>query len=176
MAESIFRKESLDHVSSPEQLYDYIRVSNPPMWVALAAILLLLVAGIFWAATAAIPTNLPVTALAVQGSRYVCYLPPELGAGVKKGMAVQAGDRNGRVLEVGEIPESFREVSRSLPSDYSAFALGLKDWNRRVLLELDSPAEGTSGEASRSNGGTFLQVKITTARTRPLDFILNSGR
>ncbi|GHU09588.1 hypothetical protein FACS1894151_07640 [Spirochaetia bacterium] len=176
MAESIFRKESLDHVSSPEQLYDYIRVSNPPMWIVLAAILLLLVAGIFWAAVAVIPTDLPVTALAVQGNRYVCYLPPELGAGVKKGMAVQAGDRKGRVLEAGEIPESFREVSRSLPSDYSAYALGLKDWNLKMVLEFDSPVAETSGEASRSNGGTFLQVRITTARTRPLDFIFNPNR
>ncbi|GHV91019.1 hypothetical protein AGMMS50268_15220 [Spirochaetia bacterium] len=176
MAESIFRRESLDHISSPEQLYDYIKVSNPGMWIVLAATLLLFIAGIFWAATAAIPTNLPVTALAAPGERYVCYLPPELGAGIKSGMSVQAGERQGRVVEVGETPESYREVSRTLPSDYAAYALGLKDWNLKIVLEFDSPAAGTSGEASRSNGGSFLQVRITTARTRPLDFIFNPNR
>ncbi|GHV45814.1 hypothetical protein AGMMS49546_32560 [Spirochaetia bacterium] len=170
MAESIFRRESLDHVSSPEQLYDYIRVSNPPMWIVLIAMLLLLIAGIFWAATAAIPTNLPLTALALPGNRYVCYLPAELGAGargigggIKSGMAVQAGERRGRVLEVGETPESYREVSRNLPSDYAAYALGLKEWNLKVVLELDGSAAGE----------TFLPVRITTARTRPLDFLFN---
>jgi hypothetical protein len=166
MTKSIFRRESLDHVSSPEQLYDYIRVSNPGMWVVLAAILLLLIAGLFWAATAAIPTNLPLTVLAVQGDRYVGYLPPELGAGIKSGMDVQAGSRKGRVLEVGETPESFREVSRTLPSDYAAFALGLKDWNLKLVLEFDSPG---------ADNGSFLQARITTERTRPLDFIFNPG-
>ncbi len=44
--ESIFRAKSIDRVSSPEQLNDYIRVTTPPVWVALFAIILLL-AGVF---------------------------------------------------------------------------------------------------------------------------------
>lgn len=50
MAEnSIFRKKSMEKVSSPEQLNDYLRVSTPAVWIILAAILILLVGFIVWA-------------------------------------------------------------------------------------------------------------------------------
>lgn len=45
---SIFRKKSLDKVSSPEQLNDYIRVTNPSVWLVLLAIILLLVGMLAW--------------------------------------------------------------------------------------------------------------------------------
>lgn len=36
MKQELFRKKTLDHLSSPEQLTDYIRVSNPAMWMVLS--------------------------------------------------------------------------------------------------------------------------------------------
>ena len=45
---SIFRQKSLDRVSSPEQLNDYIRVTTPSVWLVLAAIILLLVGMLAW--------------------------------------------------------------------------------------------------------------------------------
>ena len=39
----LFRKESMDRIQSPEQLNDYLRVTNPAMWVVLAAVIILLV-------------------------------------------------------------------------------------------------------------------------------------
>lgn len=35
MSDQIFRKKSLDRISSPEQLNDYIRVANPGIWMIL---------------------------------------------------------------------------------------------------------------------------------------------
>lgn len=46
MNEQVFRKKSVDRVSSPEQLNEYIRVSNPGVWMILAAIIVLLVGAI----------------------------------------------------------------------------------------------------------------------------------
>ena len=48
MKNSIFRKKSMDRVSTPEQLNDYIRVSSPGVWILLAALLLLLAGFIIW--------------------------------------------------------------------------------------------------------------------------------
>ena len=45
---SIFRQKSIDKVSSPEKLDDYIRVTTPSVWVTLLAIVLLLVGAIIW--------------------------------------------------------------------------------------------------------------------------------
>ncbi len=39
---SFFRKKSLDRISSPEQLTDYLRVTNPGIWIFLAAVVVLL--------------------------------------------------------------------------------------------------------------------------------------
>ena len=38
----IFRKKTLERISNPERLDDYINVSNPSVWLILAAILVFL--------------------------------------------------------------------------------------------------------------------------------------
>ncbi|WP_408071338.1 hypothetical protein [Butyrivibrio sp. JL13D10] len=43
---SIFRDKSIERVSSPEQLNDYIQVTTPSVWIFLLATIILL-AGIF---------------------------------------------------------------------------------------------------------------------------------
>ena len=51
------RKRPLEHISSPEQLTDYLRVTNPGIWVILVAVILLL-AGIFaWATVGTLETK-----------------------------------------------------------------------------------------------------------------------
>lgn len=48
MNNGIFRQKSIDKVSSPEKLDDYIRVTTPSVWIALAAIVALLIGVIVW--------------------------------------------------------------------------------------------------------------------------------
>ena len=43
--ETVFRKKTLDRISSPEQITDYLRVTNPGIWVVLVAVILLLDGG-----------------------------------------------------------------------------------------------------------------------------------
>ena len=50
MDNSIFRKQSLDRIKSPEQLNDYLHVTSPAIWVVLVAVLLLLGALFAWSA------------------------------------------------------------------------------------------------------------------------------
>lgn len=50
----IFRKSTLDRISSPEKLNEYIKVSHPSIWLILGAIIILLGAAVFWAVTAEI--------------------------------------------------------------------------------------------------------------------------
>ena len=54
MDNQIFRKESLDQISSPEQLNDYLRVTNPAVWLVLTAVILLLAGMLLWASVASI--------------------------------------------------------------------------------------------------------------------------
>ena len=55
---NIFRKSSLDRISSPEKLNDYIKVSNPSVWIILGAVAVLLVAVIIWGATYELPEGI----------------------------------------------------------------------------------------------------------------------
>ena len=42
MQNDLFRKKSLERISSPEELHDYMRVTTPRLWMLLTAIILLL--------------------------------------------------------------------------------------------------------------------------------------
>ena len=46
---SIFRQKSIDKVSSPEKLDDYIRVTTPSVWLTLGAMIILLTGALIWA-------------------------------------------------------------------------------------------------------------------------------
>ncbi len=53
----IFRKKSLERVSSPEQLNDYIRVTTPSVWLVLIAVILLLVGLLAWSVFGTVNVN-----------------------------------------------------------------------------------------------------------------------
>ena len=44
----IFREKSIDRVTGPESLNDYIRVTSPSVWVALLALVVLLAGLLTW--------------------------------------------------------------------------------------------------------------------------------
>ena len=46
--EGIFRKKSLERVSSPEQLDDYIHVTTPSVWIVLIATVFILMGMLAW--------------------------------------------------------------------------------------------------------------------------------
>ena len=54
---NIFRKTSLDKISSPERLTDYIKVSTPSIWIILGAIAALLTGLIIWGFTVEITAD-----------------------------------------------------------------------------------------------------------------------
>ena len=55
--ETIFRKKSIEKISSPEQLHDYIKVSSPGAWIVLLAIIVFLVGALVWAVNGSITVN-----------------------------------------------------------------------------------------------------------------------
>lgn len=44
----LFRQKSMDRISGPESLNDYIRVTTPSVWLVMIAIVLLLVGVLAW--------------------------------------------------------------------------------------------------------------------------------
>lgn len=48
MNNSIFRQKSIDKITSPEKLDDYIKVTKPSVWITLIAIVMLLAGAVVW--------------------------------------------------------------------------------------------------------------------------------
>ena len=88
MQNQLFRKKSLEQVASPEQLDDYMRVTNPAIWMVLAAVIVLLAGLLILSAVKPLETTLSVSATAKDGEVSV-VLPASAGKSVKDGMPLR---------------------------------------------------------------------------------------
>ncbi|MDR2053632.1 MAG: hypothetical protein LBP80_09475 [Treponema sp.] len=172
MAEPLFRKESLAQVSSPEQLFDYIKAANPSIWIVLGAVFVLVSSLLVWAAAAAIPVMVSSPAI-FDGEKgeYLCFLPVEQGAKLKTGMGARIGEFPGRVSAVSEIPLSRKEAAELLPGAYAVYALGLSDWNIQVRIRLDDMGQHPPGD--RRGSFVFATATVTTDIVRPFSFLFD---
>ena len=53
----LYREKSLERVSSPEKLDDYIKVVSPGLWFVIGAIIILLLGLLAWASVGSIPVT-----------------------------------------------------------------------------------------------------------------------
>ena len=61
MDNQLFRQKSIDRISSPEQLHDYMRVTSPRLWMILSVIIALVVGLIIFSTLATMESTLDVT-------------------------------------------------------------------------------------------------------------------
>ncbi len=157
---TIFRKESLDRISSPDQLDTYIHVTSISVYVLLAAIIVLLAAFFVWSATCTLPSTVTCKGIASDGV-ITCFMSEESVANVKPGTECTVGSElKGIVQEVSASPLSLKEASAEL-DDYSIYMLDLGDWNYKVTVTSDHVADG------------FTTVTIITGVIRPIDFFIS---
>ena len=105
MANGIFREKSMDYISSPEQLNDYLKVTKPSVWVVLFAVILLL-AGIFvWGASAYIVSSAEGVAEVKDGKMTMHFDDDVFSENVQKGMNISIGDTRIPITSVGRDSE-----------------------------------------------------------------------
>ena len=106
---SIFRKEALDTISSPEQLTSYLRVTTPGIWVVLIAVILIL-AGIFvWAAVGTLETTEKVTVIVEDNEALVIS---NGGSEIRQGMILRVSGAETKIVYV-EKDEYGRSTGRA---------------------------------------------------------------
>ena len=116
MNEHIFREKSLEKIKSPENLNDYIRVTNPAVWLLLAAVIILLIGVVLWGVYGRIET-------VVQGDIHVkdgeafCYISNDDVAKVKEGDEIRCGDVYGEITELVS-QSGYAIVSIALPDGH----------------------------------------------------------
>ena len=101
MAEGVQRNQGAGRLVSPEQLNDYLRVTNPKIWVLLVAIILLLVSLVVWSGLTTIESYATGTATAANGELTIVFDDAEKAQRVQAGMAVEIDDAQAEILTVG---------------------------------------------------------------------------
>ncbi len=109
--DKIFREKSLERLSAPEDLSDYLRVTNPGIWMVLAVIIAMLAGILVWGALANLETKVPVT-VEVVGNEATVYVTGEDVSKVKEGMILRVGDSEGKIEEA-ETDEYGRSVLKA---------------------------------------------------------------
>ncbi len=116
MESNLFRKKAMEKISSPEQLSDYLRVTNPGIWLTLTAVVLILLGLIAWAAVGTLETTVPANA-SVAGGNASIFTVGTNAAELKTGMTVHIASDDYIISEIksDEYGRSIAITKVSLP-------------------------------------------------------------
>ena len=96
-------------VNSPDQLNQYIRLSNPGVWILLLAIVVLLVGVCIWGYFGKIYTKIKTVVISDNYTSYL-YVKEEDMAKIKNGMQVELNN-NENIFEIADIEETPEKVT-----------------------------------------------------------------
>lgn len=102
---SVYRKETIARISSPEQLTDYLCVTNPGIWVILSAVIIFL-GGLFaWSSIGVLETSRSVRVVVEAQTAQVI---PDKGDDLSEGMPLRIG-RDETLLSSTGVDDSGRK-------------------------------------------------------------------
>ena len=160
MSESIFRQKSLDKVSSPEQLNDYITVTTPAVWLLISSIILILIGIIVWGSFAQLDTTVKAPVIA-DGERATFYVKADDALKVSIQKTVRIEDKEGVVIAVGN--ESME--AETVLGDYSLHDAGYDE--NTIVYPIVAKIDINAG---------IYKGEIVIDRVSPLSFIFNKDR
>lgn len=173
--DSIFRKESLERLSSPEQLDQLMQIVNPRSWLSLTALGSLVMLAIAWSIFGRIPVTASGKGILVHPTNSsdqligLTYFDPEQGKQIQPGMEVMITptgfDRSvlGRVKTVSASPVTTLAAARQADSDANLEAGSIE-----VLVELQ-PFDPAVNQMQLSPG-TTATARILLDRKAPIAF------
>lgn len=157
MNQQLFRKKSIARVSSPEQLHEYIRVSNPGVWMVLAAIVILLVGVCAWGVLGHLDTTLSTVAIVENGEMTVYVKEADI-ASIEKGMTVMIADAECTVTDISAQPLTVDDTFADYALHVGSFQKG--EWVYAVTVSGDL-ADG------------IHSAEIVIESVSPMSFVLN---
>ena len=157
MNEQLFRKKSIDRVSSPEQLDAYLRVANPGVWLVIIAIAVLLVGVCVWGILGHLDTTVNAVAVCENGV-VTLYVKDEDSNSVLEGMEVRIGEDTAAVTAISPMPTK----TQTELSDYACHVggFGTEDWVYAVQTDALLP-DGVHS------------AKIIVESASPMSFVVN---
>lgn len=152
-------EKNLKKVDSPEQLNQYIRLSNPGVWILLIAIVVLLIGVCAWGFLGKIDTKINTVAISRDYNSYIYIKEADLEK-VKTGMSVEIiNDENKyEIAEIETTPEKVTDELSEYARHLGNFQIG--EWVYKCKLNRNL-REGTYG------------ANIVVERIAPMVFITN---
>ena len=99
----IFREKSLKRVASPEELDNYIRVTNPSVWILLSCIIIFLLGLCAWGYFGRLTSTLEVYGSSLDGV-YTVYVTGEDFLKLKEGMVIRTDEEEGKITSLIPYP------------------------------------------------------------------------
>ena len=146
----LFREKSLERLSSPEQLHDYMRVTSPRLWMILGTIVALLVGFVVYASTTRMESTVTVKMEAYSYGGISGLIPESSRGVVTENMAVRIGGKTGTinhlntssayclqlVMDGGRLEDGYYYLTvDGKEPDYSTNTLWINCVNGQVLAE-----------------------------------------
>lgn len=155
--QSIFRKQSLERISSPEELDNYLAVTGPGVWFPLLAVVALLIGALVWMFLGHLDTTLNVAVVSDENG-VVCYVPAEKIDAALKGGSVAIAEKEYPISDEGRSVQLVTEDT---------------DVNLRIAGEL---AEGAAVKPLRVDADLqsgIYEGEIVVETINPIKFIIN---
>ena len=180
MQQSIFRKVSLDRLSSPEQLDTLLRITRPHAWLALVALAVLLGVGLFWSVTARLPIEMSAPALLVQSDvtdqpdalEARLFLPVADSRSLAVGMPVTlvidgyaVETLNGSISAISQFPVNLAEIGRNIPDPSLLSNLTTDSRPIEVQVTIDQPSDSL-------HAGLLGNATVKIGVQRPIDLVI----
>lgn len=170
---SVYRKVSLERLSSPEQLDMLVQVTDIRGWLGLATIGILLAMAISWGVWGKIPSQISMPAIVLNSAtaqQAQLYVPYETSSTLAEGMAVTITPRNhadapieGRIRSIGQLPMSPATIADELGSEALATLLVTSPTPVEVIVTLEDTAVSS---------GILADATILISETRPIDLVI----
>lgn len=166
MQNNLFKKSSMERISSPEKLNDFIKVANPASWMVLAASLSVVLGLLIWGIFGRLTETVQFSGCLKDG-QLICYTEGGTAQKLEKGMKAAISPQGsgetfeGSIALVSDYPLSFDEASRGITSDYMLASLGITGWNIPVAVETDAPLYD----------GVVYTVSVVTDTYRPIEMV-----
>lgn len=185
---NLFRKSSLERVSSPEQLNEYIKVTNPSLIIILVTVFAMILSAMVWIFAGGLPKTVSLAGVVVgdSGKTQKVYSYVSIGDSkrLSEGMEVQICPEYAPREEYGYINGKITSIGDEIvTSQY----LNYKFENPQIILPLISAASKESnlieiememGDWSNQNGknievveGTLCEISAIVGQTKPYELI-----
>lgn len=160
MNDGLYRQNAIERASTPEQLNEYIRVTNPGVWIMLLSVIVLLIGVCVWGVFGKLETTVDAVAVS-DGSKTYCYVKDNGSLTVSEGDCFTLENETYIIVVISSTAKKVSECA--LLNERAVYLGGFSenDWVYELTSEQNIP--DTTPQA----------VKIVTEAVSPLSFVFN---